>query len=72
MALIAPAHTGTPVHEPAHGGPGITAMWATERDRDGRRMARLAAPRWPSPGLSLSRPEVPRYIPYYDSYDPDA
>jgi len=51
MTLIARDSTGMPVHEPVHGRAGITANSATHRDRDGRRMAWLAALSWPLPRL---------------------
>ena len=65
MALIPPDSTGMPVHEPVHGRANTTANSATDRDRDGQRIARLPAPSWPSPGLSFPRPEVLRDIPCY-------
>jgi hypothetical protein len=42
-----------PVHEPVHGRAGITVIWITERDRDGRRTVWQAALSWPSPGSSF-------------------
>jgi hypothetical protein len=72
MALIVPDSTGMPVHEPVHGGADITAIPATQRYHDGRRMARLAVPSWSPPASHFPPPGGPRHSPCYDSDKLDA